>query len=69
MQFNISNNKLMYNFFLFFFMLIGIIYQKILRDDNFFETKMKLPLEKFYFEAMLPELIDSRIDRNRCLRD
>jgi len=50
-------------------MFTGIMYQKILRDDNFFETKMKLSLEKFYFEAMLPELIDSRIDRNRCLRD
>ncbi|CAI6354556.1 unnamed protein product [Macrosiphum euphorbiae] len=47
----------------------GILYQKILRDDDFFETKMKTLLENFYFQAMLPELIDSRADRNRRLRD
>lgn len=50
-------------------MFTGILYQKILRDDDFFETKMKTLLENFYFQAMLPELIDSRVDRNRRLRD
>lgn len=48
-------------------MFTGILYQKILRYDDFFETKMKTLLENFYFQAMLPELIDSRADRNRRL--
>jgi len=50
-------------------MFTGILYQKILRDDDFFETKMKTLLENFYFQAMLLELINPRIDRNLRLRD
>lgn len=47
----------------------GILYEKIKRDDNFWETKMLPHLVKFYNNCLLPEMVDPRYDRNLPLRD
>ncbi|KAL4141997.1 hypothetical protein QTP88_004529 [Uroleucon formosanum] len=47
----------------------GILYEKIKRDDNFWETKMLPHLVKFYNNYLLPEMVDPRYDRNLPLRD
>lgn len=47
----------------------GIFYEKIKRDDNFWETKMLPHLVNFYHNCLLPEMVDPRYDRNLPLRD
>lgn len=47
----------------------GIIYEKIKRDENFWKTKMLPHLVNFYNNCLLPEMVDSRYDRNLSLRD
>lgn len=42
--------------------------EKIYRDDSFWDTKMKNKLVEFYNSALLPELVDPRMNRNTQLR-
>lgn len=42
--------------------------EEIERDDNFWKNEMEPKLLKFYMEALLPELVDSRKSRNMPLR-
>jgi len=49
--------------------MIGILFEKILRDDNFWASSMELQLSSFYMNNMILELIDSRYDRGLPIRD
>lgn len=42
---------------------------KILRNDDFFETRMKSKLTEFYDEVMIKELVDPRKTRSMGLRE
>ena len=42
---------------------------KVLRDDNFWSTKMEPRLTKFYMDCLLPEIIDPRQTRSRQIRN
>lgn len=46
-----------------------VIVTKIFRDKELWERKMLPKLKMFYFEALLPELIDSRVVRKLEIRD
>ncbi|KAJ8685040.1 hypothetical protein QAD02_020833 [Eretmocerus hayati] len=39
------------------------------RDDDFWNQNMAEPLRKFYFDCLLPEIIDSRYNRSMPLRE
>lgn len=39
------------------------------RDEQFWKTKMLPPLTKFFYNCLLPELIDSRIERSMPIKD
>jgi hypothetical protein len=41
----------------------------ILRDSDFWQSKMIEKLQKFYYSAFLPEYLDSRVERELPLRD
>lgn len=41
----------------------------ILRDDKFWEEKMKMKLTHFYMDCILPELIDPRVTRSMKVRE
>lgn len=41
----------------------------IQRDDEFWKTKMEAKLVKFYYDCMLPELVDPRHSRCMQIRD
>ena len=41
----------------------------VLRDDNFWSTKMEPRLVKFYMDFLLPKIIDPRCTRNRKIRN
>lgn len=41
----------------------------IQRDDEFWKTKMESKLIRFYFDCVLPELVDPRISRSMPIRD
>ncbi|KAI5631791.1 yqaJ-like viral recombinase domain-containing protein [Phthorimaea operculella] len=41
----------------------------IQRDDKFWKTKMETKLVKFYYDCMLPELVDPRHSRSMSIRD
>lgn len=43
--------------------------QRIERDDNFFDNKMKAKLNTFYNDWLLPELVNSRLSRNMPIRE
>lgn len=43
--------------------------EQIEKDDAFWEKNMKDKLKKFYFDCMLPEIIDSRLDRKMNIRE
>ena len=47
----------------------SIHHEIIKRDFEFWRTKMEEPLSKFYYSALLPEILDSRIKRNLPLRN
>lgn len=42
--------------------------EKIERDDNFFNTKMKEKLLSFYNDWLVPELVDPRLSRSMQIR-
>lgn len=44
------------------------VIQKIERNPEFWNDKMLPKLKKFYFDHLLPELIDSRYNRNKDIR-
>lgn len=41
----------------------------IQRDDEFWKTKMEAKLVKFYYDCMLPELVEPRHSRCMQIRD
>lgn len=41
----------------------------IQRDDEFWKTKMEAKLVKFYYDCILPELVDPRHSRCMQIRD
>jgi len=47
----------------------GMLYQKILRDDVFFELRMQQQLISFYHDHLLLEILDSRFNRGLPIRD
>lgn len=47
----------------------GIKVEKIYRDDTFWEKEMKKKLKDFYFDCLLPEIIDPRHTRSMSIRD
>jgi len=47
----------------------GMLHEKIKRDDNFWSEKMLQQLTNFYYHCLLPEMVDSRFDRNLPIRD
>jgi len=48
---------------------MSIKYETIERDDNFWKTKMFPKLEKFFFNCLLPELVDPRHPRSMPIRN
>ena len=48
---------------------IDIKYIRVERDDDFWEVKMAESLRKFYFDSLLPKILDSRYNRNMPLRE
>jgi len=48
---------------------ISIKYETIERDDDFWKTKMFPKLEKFFFNCLLPELVDPRHPRSMPIRN
>lgn len=65
-QLNISNRQFCY---FCIWTPHGILYEKIEKNNIFWETKMLPKLTNFYYNCLLPEIIDSRFDRNLPLRD
>lgn len=47
----------------------GMKVDKIVRDDEFWEAKMKEKLERFYMTCLLPEIIDPRKRRSLPIRE
>lgn len=47
----------------------GIVIERILKDHQFWETKMEERLKKFYINCLLPELIDPRHPRSLPIRE
>jgi len=47
----------------------GIKYETIERDDIFWDTKMFPKLQKFFYNCLLPELIDPRHSRSMPIRN
>ncbi|CAI6376671.1 unnamed protein product [Macrosiphum euphorbiae] len=47
----------------------GIKYEKIERDDTLWQTKMFPKLNDFYFNCLLPELVDPRHPRSMPIRN
>nr|XP_022903354.1 uncharacterized protein LOC111415749 isoform X2 [Onthophagus taurus] len=47
----------------------GIEIEMISKDPNFWKDKMKEKLKKFYFDNMLPELVDPRHTRSLTIRN
>lgn len=43
--------------------------QRIHSDNDFWRTEMEPLLTRFYNECVLPELVDSRLDRNMKIKD
>ncbi|KAJ6647984.1 hypothetical protein Bhyg_03209 [Pseudolycoriella hygida] len=43
--------------------------EKINRDEQFYKTKMENQLISFYYDWLLPELIDPRLKRNMQVRE
>ncbi|CAB3223521.1 unnamed protein product [Arctia plantaginis] len=43
--------------------------EKIKKDDDFWQNKMEEKLKMFYLDCMVPEIIDSRLDRKMEVRD
>lgn len=48
---------------------LGVMFERIERDDQFWQNKMDKPLETFYMECILPELVDPRYHRKMPLRE
>lgn len=46
-----------------------IFVERIVKNDEFWSTKMETNLIKFYHEALLPELVDPRLCRKMPIRD
>lgn len=49
--------------------LHNLYVQRINRDEDFFKTKMETRLLSFYYDWLLPELIDPRLKRNMAVRE
>lgn len=47
----------------------GLKYEKVDVDDSFWNNIMKQKLQDFYFDCMLPELVDPRFTRSMEIRD
>ncbi|OXU21297.1 hypothetical protein TSAR_011565 [Trichomalopsis sarcophagae] len=48
---------------------IDIKYIRVERDDDFWDKNMADQLRRFYFDCLLPELLDSRYNRNMAIRE
>lgn len=42
--------------------------EKITKDEGFFDAKKKDRLHTFYYDWLLPELVDPRLKRNMAIR-
>lgn len=48
---------------------LGIKYESIAYDPDFYNSKMREQLKNFFYNCLLPELVDSRLERNMEVRD
>ena len=58
--------------FVYFVIFLGeeeLYYEKIGREREFWSNKMLPNLQKFYFEALLPEIVDGRLPRSMEIRE
>lgn len=55
--------------FIAYWTKVGIKYEKIKRDDDFWKTKMFPKLEKIFFNCLLPKLVDPRHPRSIPIRN
>lgn len=44
------------------YIYIGLMFEKIKRDDSFWENKMKMKLKTFYLENMLNQILAEGIN-------
>ncbi|KAI4469282.1 exonuclease phage-type/recb c-terminal domain-containing protein [Holotrichia oblita] len=65
-QLHITNRKLCY---FIIWTPLGMLIEKIYRDDDFWNTKIVTQLREFYFKCLLPEIIDPRSTRGREIRN
>lgn len=42
---------------------------RILKDDKFWHEKMENKLRRFYEDCIIPEIVDSRFEKSRELRE
>lgn len=47
----------------------GIKVEKIERDDSFWAKEMEEKLVKFYFDCLLPEILDPRYTRSMAIKE
>lgn len=64
-QLEISNREFYY---FVVYTKADILYEKILKDNSFWNSHMKSRLKNLYFGALLPEIVDSRVARNTPIR-
>ena len=58
--------------FVYFVIFLGeeeLYYEKIGREREFWSNKMLPNLQKIYFEALLPEIVDGRLPRSMEIRE
>ena len=58
--------------FVYFVIILGeeeLYYENIGRDREFWSNKMLPNLQKFYFETLLPEIVDGRLPRSMEIRE
>lgn len=48
---------------------LGLHIETVFRDDQFWKQEMEPKLSKFYFDCLLPELIDPRFPRSMPIRN
>lgn len=50
------------------YFFIGFVVDKIFRDEEFWKTKIEPQVTNFFFDSLVPEMIDSRFVRGLPIR-
>ncbi|CAD6223518.1 GSCOCG00011754001-RA-CDS, partial [Cotesia congregata] len=48
---------------------LGLKHIKVLKDDTFWNNKMEIKLTRFFYDCLLPEIIDSKLARKMPIRN